>query len=261
MHFSSIFYKIRSFVLQQLSRINPPFVLGRFGSEFLAKHIEPMTYFRYWFVNPMNGQSRRIFTFYGLVHRLKPTVAIETGTFYGSSTLLFLGLNVQKVFSVEVDASFAKVAKSRFKQSEDEGLLEICIGKSEDVLKTILAKLDKSQKIIAYLDAHWDGDIPTIREIELLCEWGGAWIAVIDDFKHEQFSEYGFDVYGGIAVGVGILEFDKQYEVFLPNEAPVRETGAKRGTAFLVSKKAKDFMGEEFDTDLPISKYLFDRLN
>ena len=60
---------------------------------------------------------------------------------------------------------------------------------------------------MAYLDAHWENFLPTTQEINDLIEWGGTFIAIVDDFQVPGFPEYGFDMYGESIVGPALLMF------------------------------------------------------
>jgi hypothetical protein len=235
--------------------INPRFYFNKFWSGYIAVHIQPSTYFKYWFINPMNGQSRRLFTFYGLVHKFKPTIAIETGTYYGSSTWLMLGMNVSKTHTIESNKNFAEIATERFPNEIANGSLEIHIGKSQTQMKSILKSIPTSEKVIAYLDAHWEGDIPTSTEVRELNEWGGAWIALVDDFKVETDKSYDYDVYENLAVCINIFDKVKNFSIYFPSDTATRETGAKRGTAYLISKQAHEILGQSALLDLPITLY------
>jgi len=203
----------------------------------------------------MNGQSRRIFTFYGLVHKFKPTIAIETGTYYGSSTWLMLGTNVSKTYTIESNRHFAKIATERFPKEIANGSLEIHIGKSQSKIKSILKNIPTSERIIAYLDAHWEGDIPTSTEVRELNEWGGPWIALVDDFKVETDKTYDFDTYGDSEVSINIFNTVSNFLIYFPSDPSTRETGSRRGTAYLISREAHKILGKSALRDLPITLY------
>jgi hypothetical protein len=238
--------QIKIFIASLLWKINPPFLLNQFLSDYISVHISPSSFFRFWFISPFNGQSRRLYIFYRLVQRLSPTVGIETGTHFGSSTWLFFGLNLTKIHSIEIDEKNAKVAKKRFIQQINSGKLLIHSGNSVDVMRNILSKLPTSERVIAYLDAHGQGNLPLREEVECLLAWGGPWVALVDDFKVENDSSYGFDVYPDDEIGVQALPVSTNYSILLPDESSDFESGAKKGTAYLVGNSVVGVVENEF---------------
>ncbi|WP_406859657.1 hypothetical protein ABZO31_04655 [Streptomyces sp. HUAS MG47] len=92
-------------------------------------------------------------------------------------------------------------------------------------------------RVLFYLDAHWESDLPLREEVSLVT---GTWtdsVIVIDDFKVPDDSGYTFDVYGGQALsmeylGQGVVD---PYEVFWPNCPSSAETGARRGCVVLAA--------------------------
>jgi hypothetical protein len=227
-------------------KLNRDFVLSRFWSEILAKHIDMNTWFNNWWANPFNGQSQRLFVVSGLALRFKPTIAVETGTFVGSSTWILCGMNVSKTYSIEANPKFAKIAKIRHQELIKSNRLEILIGDSREKLQYILNKISKQERILAYLDAHWHGDIPTIKEVALLVEWGGAFIGVIDDFKVPDDKGYGFDSYSGIDVGQELFIGIKGLHLFVPSTPSELETGFKRGTGYIFNQQALNYFNMEY---------------
>jgi hypothetical protein len=215
------------------------FKVGHRFSKFLLNHIQPLEIVRNWWTSPFNGQARRMYNMYVLSHELEPSHVIETGTFIGSSTYLFLGIpSVQYVISIEANLEYQQVAQSRYSNLFPEKLL-LQHGDSKIEFKSTLKSLDPSQtRLLCYLDAHWEGDIPTINELEALVQWDGFWLAIVDDFKvpYVGTSEYGFDRYGHSSVDLDIIPKVAGLRVFLPDEPAEMETGAKRGTAYIFSK-------------------------
>lgn len=242
-----------------LNRTNPNLVFGRFWSEYWAKHIEPMVFFRLWFSLPFNGQSDRLAVLYGLANIIKPTHAIESGTYLGTSTYLFLGIpSIVKTVSIESNPKFHFVACERWDRESQSGRLDLELGDSRIVIPKFLSSLNRSDaRVICYLDAHWNGDIPTIQEIQFLVEWGGSWVAIIDDFfvPDQNLGEYGFDSYGGIVVGPEILEPNQGYKLFLTKRHASLETGARRGTGYLISENLLGVISNEHLTEMYLEEY------
>ncbi len=112
-------------------------------------------------------------------------------------------------------------------------------------MRKILTSIPKSSKLIAYLDVHRLADIPTRSEPEALIEWGGCWIAVIEDFKVEGDAGCKFDSYGTVTIGKDIVPTDNSnLEIWVPRIPASRETGARSGTGYVFSSSADSLIPE-----------------
>jgi len=220
-------------------------------SRRLIRHIKPLEILGNWWISPFNGQSRRTYAISVLAHELEPTAVVETGTFVGSSTQFFLGMpTVKKVISIESNLASYKIASTRYKDFSSDRL-ELLHGDSKVLFSEVLDSPNpKTTTLLCYLDAHWEGDIPTIEELKLLARWEGTWLAVVDDFKipSEIGGGYGFDQYGDSIVDMSVIPKDCGLRVYIPNDSSENETGAKRGTAYI------------FGRYLPSSELMFDKL-
>jgi predicted O-methyltransferase YrrM len=204
------------------------------------------SYFDLWFAQPLNGQYKRLEFFLNLLRIVKPTILIETGTYLGSSTILFAQF-VNKIYTIESEQKYFHLSQRRFlnlKISNVEGIL----GNSELTLELTLKKIstDSSQILVAYLDAHWGKQIPTTQELSQLIEWGGPFIALIDDFKVEDDQGYNFDEYGSVTVGPNLIPKSKDLFLFYPNIPSNLEGGAKRGLGIVLNDKAKKIIDPAF---------------
>ena len=97
--------------------------------------------------------------------------------------------------------------------------------------------------MIAYLDSHGHGILPTAAELHALNNWGQDWIAIIDDFKVDADPGYGFDVYNDVEVGMNIVPEIPGLQVWVTKENSILETGAKRGTGYVFTEKSASQMG------------------
>lgn len=175
----------------------------------------------------------------------KPEFTIETGTHIGSSTTPLAAMTDGKTFTIEIEPKFRDIARERFSRNHPALKIESVIGDSAVEMRKILASIPKSSKLIAYLDAHWLADIPTLSELEALIEWGGCWIAIIDDFKVEGDTGYKFDSYGTVTIGQDIVpKNNPDLEIWVPRIPASRETGAKSGTGYVFSSAADLLMPE-----------------
>jgi hypothetical protein len=252
-----MYTKVReNFFKRVVNRLNTNVKFGSFWSGFWLKHVEPSVIFGNWFVLPFNGQARRLFCFSVISFLFKPTIGIETGTYYGTSTYLFQGIpTLRKTYSIESNSVYFKVSVARLEQQVTDGNLKLIHGDSKLQIAKILAGLDpETEKVIAYLDAHWEGDIPTTKEVRALLEWGGNWVAIIDDFEipgPEGFG-YGYDSYNGEVVNTGIFDELKDFSILVPTEDALTETGARRGTAYLVGGKVRQDLVKLIEVNLPL---------
>jgi hypothetical protein len=121
--------------------------------------------------------------------------------------------------------------------------VKVCFEDSRIKLRTILGSITPSSKtkpILAYLDAHWNADLPLAEEIEIIFSNCPNAVVMIDDFQVPEDSGYGYDDYGPgnaltpeyIAPAVRRYSLIKLYPA-LPS---ANETGCKRGCTVLTNK-------------------------
>lgn len=229
-------------------------------SRSLLNELDPVAIFENWWSYPFNGQARRIFNVFMLASALKPKWAIETGTYLGSSTWLFLGIpTVQKIWSIESQEEYLKISLRRHESLVKAKRIELLLGDSSVELSKLLSSdIPCGDSLIAYLDAHWYGDNPTPKEVQALQRRGGKWLAIVDDFKIEgEFGkDYGFDSYKGIEVSAQLFDQVHGFSIYCPNEPSIKETGWSRGTGYFISDEALTFLGPEFLDRLNLLKVL-----
>ena len=202
----------------------------------------------------MNGQSKRLQVLFALGLYLRPKVAIETGTYIGTSTHLFSGLGVKKTFSIEIVEEYASIARNRHQQLIAQGSLEIITGSSVDCLPRILSEIPVDSPILAYLDAHWHEHLPTKQEIWDLIDWGGMFIAIVDDFQVPGYPGYGYDKYGEVTVGPKVVPVHPSISLYVPKESEECETGARRGTGYIIHRDVLKSLPKYFLDDLGLCK-------
>lgn len=127
------------------------------------------------------------------------TGAVETGTFHGDSTA-FLAQYCREVATCEIRADFYETAMRRL-----TGLTNVrahC-GRSQDwVEPTTRDLLTRHEKVLVFLDAHWQDEWPLYAELAALMrlreQHPGRLIVLIDDMEvpgHPNF--YGSPGGGG----------------------------------------------------------------
>jgi predicted O-methyltransferase YrrM len=230
-------------------------VLPRGLSNALTPHIRVDSYLDLWVVRPMNGQRTRFRTSFLLSQLVKPNIAIESGSYLGTTTQYLVTLVSEKTYSIEVNAEFAAIAKARLESDIHSGRIEIVDGDSAVEMPRILGGLDsKAQIVFAYLDAHWLEHIPLRDEVQALLEWGGDFVAVVDDFYIPSDLGYGYDQYKNHRVDISHIPSSDKISVWVPEDDSSTESGAQRGTAYIVSSKFKDLVTAE-SKNLKLRKY------
>ena len=199
-----------------------------------------------WAVRPMNGQRNRLRTSFLLSELLKPTYAIESGSYLGTTTQYLVGLVEKKTYSVEINNEFSAIAKRRLKSDISGNRVEIVDGNSAREFPRILQTINSDDsRVFAYLDAHWLEHIPLRDEIQSLLNWGGDFIAVIDDFFIPEDLGYGYDLYEKHRVDISHIPASTKISVWVPSENSDSESGARRGTAYVVSQRYQDIVSKE----------------
>ncbi len=224
---------------------SPRFYLNADLAPVLLDHIEPSVYMDHWSVQPFNGQARRIKSIFALAEAFAPTHVVETGTYMGSSTPYLASFASGPTYTIEIEEQYAARARKRFELNHAPLSIELVLGDSAQRIREVLARIPAhDSRVLAYLDAHWLDQIPTTEELEALDAWGGCWLAIIDDFKVEGDSGYGFDLYGDVVIGPAIVPDITAVQIWIPAELASRETGARRGTGYVVSAKAVPLIPE-----------------
>jgi hypothetical protein len=213
----------------------------------MAPFFQPFIGSLKWSDLPLNGQLRRAEKISELVKALSPKAIIETGTYRGITSDFFAAVSGVKIYTIEINQEFASEAALRFHHSGSSSLIELRVGDSSVEVPKIIEELNLGRSsLFAYLDAHWNESLPLSKELRALEHLKGPCVIVIDDFQVPDFPGYGFDQYGDIKVGRDLISNDSCYKVWVPNESHLRETGARRGTAYLINKPAARILKKSF---------------
>jgi predicted O-methyltransferase YrrM len=226
---------VRGNLFSEFRKSFPKFFFSVPFSYLLLDHIEPYVFMDNWSSLPFNGQARRMRTIASIAANADFDVVIETGTYLGSSTPYLAGLFNCDTYTIEINQHFAKRAQNRFSNNHPSLKITAFVGDSAEVVGKILENVSKEKVVFAYLDAHWLDAIPTGQEIKHLIEWGGEWIAVVDDFLVPNDSGYKYDSYGEKIIGSEIIPENPNIEVWIPRESAEFETGVRSGTGYIFS--------------------------
>jgi hypothetical protein len=231
-------------IFNAVFRFGPKFYFGREFSTFLLRYIDPYLYMSKWFSRPFNGQVLRHNQIQQIANVFKPDVAIETGTFLGTSTPYLSTMVSGKTYTIEFINKYAKKARMRFEGEFQNFKITLIEGNSVNEIQKLLKTIPSTLTILAYLDAHWEKELPTAQELNELLAWGGNWIAVIDDFKVPGDDSYGFDRYGELVVDQSLIP--KGLRFMVPNQSAKFESGARKGTAYVFGPAYEDTNLAEF---------------
>ena len=191
----------------------------------------------------MNGQSHRRRVLVELLRRWNPTAIVETGTFRGATTEFFAQLSTADVFSCDSNPRYLNYARRRLANYSN---IHLHLNDSPVFLASILENLDSSQRVLAYLDAHWEKNLPLWDEMRIITDSPTPTVVIVDDFKVPGDSGYGFDDYGsGKRLDLDSLAplLPKDWEVWAPSLPSSSETGARRGWVVSCSSSTSEFVG------------------
>ena len=206
-----------------------------------------------WSQLPFNGQLVRASKVSQIIDEIRPFAILETGTYHGTTTQFLASIADCKIYTIEFDQHTASLAVEMFVRTGSSDQIEVHLGDSARVTPEIVSGLNIFDKpILAYLDAHWGNELPLASELKALAKWRGPCVIVIDDFEVPKFPKYGFDVYGETRIGPGIIPRNYPFNLYVPNKSHLGETGARRGTGYLINKAAEELLTETFFADISI---------
>lgn len=183
---------------------------------------------------PFNGDSFLCEEFLRLKDKFALEMAVETGTFMGSTTL-WLSNNFKEVHTTEMNTEYYE---NSMKNLADIPNITFWNHDSRETLPQILKKCNN--KTMIFLDAHWHEN-PLLKELEIIAASGLKPIIAIHDFKNPNHPDYGYDVYPDqkivyewkwIENRVNAIYGEGNFYHYYNDKA----TGAKRGCVFIIPK-------------------------
>jgi len=145
-------------------------------------------------MDPFNGDHFIEKEILQLRDRFGINTAIETGTCFGSTTK-FLARHFQKVFSIEINTAYLEIARILIGDLQNVQTFQ---GASELVLGEIIsAKISDTDRLLFFLDAHWDTHCPLPDELRIIAEHKLKPVIVIHDFQVPGQPGLAFDSYSG----------------------------------------------------------------
>jgi hypothetical protein len=176
----------------------------------------------------MNGQTSRLEAVRQIIYAAEIARIIETGTFRGTTAEWFaqFGLPVETVETDERFFSFSKARLSKFSN------VELHLDSSISFLTSRLARANKNERILFYLDAHWENSLPLRDELQIIFAHHANSVIVIDDFNVRDDDGYSYDNYGpGKALTLDYIENSSlpAHYAFYPATPSKQETGMRSG--------------------------------
>jgi hypothetical protein len=188
---------------------------------------------------PFNGQVGRRAIFEVILSTAAPALILETGTFLGTTTELMAKTRIA-VVSVEGNARSYGFARMRLRRFPN---VELRLGDSRIELRRALnlrGCARELQPVFAYLDAHWNEDLPLAEELESVFSAYPNAVVMIDDFQVPDDSGYGYDDYGpGKALDrtyIAGARARHALAALYPSLRSFQETGARRGCVVLANE-------------------------
>ena len=175
-----------------------------------------------------------------------PTAIFETGTYKGATTQWLATLS-----DAPIDSGESQPHRFGFAQERTKHLphVRLHLGDSREMLRHTVRR--GSEPIFAYLDAHWDADLPLAEEIDVVFQRNPAAVVMIDDFRVDDDPGYEYDDYGpGSALEYGYVKpaiHKYGLAAWWPSAPSERETGARRGTIVLAQSGRYDAVFDALD--------------
>ena len=122
-----------------------------------------------------------------LKENFKSDVFIETGTYYGNTTL-WASKHFKNVHTIEFSKEIYDITSKKYAYINN---INFHFGDTRALLPEILNGLDQDSKIILWLDAHWSSgetygehdNCPLIKELEILIQSKHDMCILIDDAR------------------------------------------------------------------------------
>lgn len=194
---------------------------------------------------PFNGQHFRRKMVEEVIHAIKPTFVVETGTYKGATTECLAKLTSVPIHTIEHERRFYGFSLMRLRHFPH---VHPHNGDSRLVLARLLRTgvLPKTTGLF-YLDAHGDSDLPLQGELELIFRTWESALILIDDFEVPGDPGYHFDDYGpGKTLTLDYIHpMHRAYgfEVWFPECSSEQESGSRRGCALLARGSVCDTLG------------------
>jgi hypothetical protein len=182
---------------------------------------------------PLNGQQRRREIIEEIGGSIPFDLVVETGTYRAATTRLLAELFDCPIMSAEANHRFFLYSEATLRGS---ARVTVTYSDSRRFLRELARRERRDVTVFAYLDAHWDGDLPLAEELEVVAESWSRSVVMIDDFRVPDDDGYGYDDYGpGAVLSKELLPHDalRGWSLLYPSAPSGAETGHRRGCCVL----------------------------
>ena len=193
-----------------------------------------------------NGQKLRKRLFRELVDACAFDAIMETGTCMGDTTGYMATVTGLPVYTCEINERFLGIARRRLAGLPDAGEVTFRLGDSRAFLRDLAATPLARQNVLVYLDAHWDGELPLVEELDIVCRGWQRFVVMIDDFQVPGDAGYAYADWGmplnlaAIAPAVG----EHDLVPFFPSAPSVEAGGSPPGCVVLARRgQTADVLG------------------
>lgn len=187
---------------------------------------------------PMNGQVKRWQMIRDMITLGNFDEVVETGTYRSTTTRFLHHISALPVHSAEIEERFFRYSAALCRPYSG---IRLYHGDSREMLRSLSGR-EGDPRLLFYLDAHWQADVPRYEELEIIAKrWSHA-VVVIDDFKVPDDPGYAFTSYDGSPLDIKYLPVLPRWQAFYPAAASTEETGARRGCIVLASPEMAPVM-------------------
>lgn len=192
-------------------------------------------------LEPLNGDFFAQQEFLKLRDRFNIKAVIETGTCL-AGTAIFLGQNFDRVFTIEINKAWLKMAINRIESAGVSDKIKAFLGSSEKVLDDIIQLYSLGNDTIIFADSHWGGYCPLLDELRVIAKNKIRPVIIIHDFQVEGEPALGYDSYNGqpftfewIKPRLDEIYGADGYDYYYNSDAT--STSIKRGIIFITPKQ------------------------
>jgi hypothetical protein len=188
----------------------------------------------------MNGQQKRKQIVELICADFRPQLAVETGTFFGSTTGYLATTLRVPIISCDLRERYHHVARRLLRELPH---VELRLQDSRSFLRALASDSETTRlRTFFYLDAHWYDDLPLRDELDIIARHWHDFVAVIDDFLVPDAPDYGYDDYGtGRRIDLSFVEAclaQHGLRAFFPRVPACEETGQRRGYCIIIPERS-----------------------
>ncbi len=182
-----------------------------------------------------NNDSFILKEFAKLVKQFGIKTILETGTYYGDTTVALANFNIP-VYTIEINHIYFNEALKKLRYFRN---VFQYLGNSSVVMKEIIIKAEIEKPILFFLDAHWYDYNPLLDELETISQLKlNNSVIAIHDFKVPD-KDFGYDKFNGkdydwkyIKNSVIRIYGENKYEYYYNEQAE----GSCRGIIYIIPK-------------------------